>query len=171
MHVWRGLRANKLCCLRFREQAQLYCCSRISTILSLSLRTPLLSVQLIDELDVGVITDFLPEDAAREILEKMKGLPDSEWTQIDNKERRSFGRNQRQFKASVDMDYKMYDLQLKQHQHMRALVEPLFAPYFKGEKQLLSLFLGKYQHGSYVTSHTGMSLSAYFSVMDADMLS
>ncbi len=109
---------------------------------------------LIDELDIGVVTDFLPDDAARQILEKMKVLPDDEWTQIDNKQARAFGRNKKAYKASVEMDYKMYDLQLESHQEMRKVIEPLFAPYFKGENQQLSLFLGKYSHGSYVTTHT-----------------
>ena len=109
---------------------------------------------LIDELDIGVVTDFLPDHAAHKILERMKKLPDEEWTQIDNKQARAFGRNKKAYKASVEMDYKMYDLQLDTHQEMRKLIEPLFAPYFKGENQKLSLFLGKYSHGSYVTTHT-----------------
>ena len=32
--------------------------------------------ELIDELDIGVVTDFLPGDATKEILEKIKVLPD-----------------------------------------------------------------------------------------------
>ena len=109
---------------------------------------------LIDELDIGVVADFLPDDAARQILDRMKMLPDEEWTQIDNKQARAFGRNKKAYKASVEMDYKMYALQLDNHQEMRKTIEPLFAPYFKGENQKLSLFLGKYSHGSYVTTHT-----------------
>jgi len=110
--------------------------------------------ELIDEMDIGMVTDFLQEDTARQLVEKMKAIPDSEWTQIDNKKARSFGNSKRAYKAKVDMDYQMYDLQLSHHKELRDMVEPLVAPLFQGEKQKLSLFFGKYQHGSYVTSHT-----------------
>mmetsp|Transcript_52210 Transcript_52210/g.130059 ORF Transcript_52210/g.130059 Transcript_52210/m.130059 type:complete len:307 (-) Transcript_52210:49-969(-) len=110
--------------------------------------------ELIDKLDIGVVTDFLQEDAARFILEKIKAIPEEEWMQIDNRKKRSFGNNKRGYKPTVDMDYKAYDLQLSNHQHLRAAVEPLFAPYFQGDNQQLSLFFGRYRHGSYVTTHT-----------------
>ena len=112
------------------------------------------SFELINEFDIGIVTDFLPTDSARAILEKMKTLPASEWVQIDNRAARRMGNSKRAFKPQVDMDYKMYDLNTESHREMRSWVEPLFAPYFQGKGQQLSLFLGKYQHGSYVTAHT-----------------
>ena len=112
------------------------------------------SFELINEFDIGIVTDFLPTDSARAILDKMKTLPASQWVQIDNRAARSMGNSKRAFKPQVDMDYKMYDLNTESHREMRSWVEPLFAPYFQGKGQQLSLFLGKYQHGSYVTAHT-----------------
>eukprot|EP00960_Hanusia_phi_P057500 763583-Hanusia_phi.AAC.11 len=108
----------------------------------------------IKEEDMSVMKNYLTDDDARLLVSRIREIPDHKWTQIDNKRAGVFGRNKIKKRATVDMDYKMIDLQLKEYEALRNVVEPFFTEIFQGEGQKLSLFLGKYSHGSFVTSHT-----------------
>mmetsp|Transcript_11070 Transcript_11070/g.27133 ORF Transcript_11070/g.27133 Transcript_11070/m.27133 type:complete len:325 (+) Transcript_11070:80-1054(+) len=118
------------------------------------LERPMASYDIVSMLDIGVITDFLPIEKAKELLEILKGMDDEDWTQIDNRRERAYGNSQVKRKATVDMDYKMVDLQLEAFKDVRDKVMPLFSEVFQGPNQKMSLYFGKYSHGSYVTSHT-----------------
>eukprot|EP00290_Baffinella_frigidus_P054030 CAMPEP_0180350828 /NCGR_PEP_ID=MMETSP0989-20121125/6200_1 /TAXON_ID=697907 /ORGANISM="non described non described, Strain CCMP2293" /LENGTH=306 /DNA_ID=CAMNT_0022340223 /DNA_START=18 /DNA_END=938 /DNA_ORIENTATION=+ len=112
------------------------------------------SWSVIDALDIGVLSNYLQESQAQTFLKAIKEIPKDDWVKIDNKETRKYGNNGKAYKASVDMSYEYYDLQHQDHLSLRRLLEPVFTDLFQGPGQKLSMFVGKYSEGSYVTAHT-----------------
>ncbi|EKX46617.1 hypothetical protein GUITHDRAFT_107400 [Guillardia theta CCMP2712] len=108
----------------------------------------------IENEEMSVIKNYLKDEEARLIVSTIRKIPDNQWVQIDNKRARVFGKHNVTKRATVEMDYKMLDLQGKELVWLRQQLEPYFTDLFQGEGQKLSLFVGKYSQGSFVTSHT-----------------
>eukprot|EP00961_Rhodomonas_salina_P005085 69057-Rhodomonas_salina.4 len=61
---------------------------------------------MVSEWDIGIIYHYLPDEAARAIREEIRQIPDTHWTQIDNKQYQNYGGKGVKRKPAVDMDYK-----------------------------------------------------------------